>query len=124
MRYANTIGQQIRALREAKGYSQEYMADMLNISQSAYACLESGKTSLRVERLFQILELLDTDIASLLNKKSVANSSANGSETSALENKGIGMPELKGVYDRLFQEMRDEILFLRSLIRKTPDLRP
>src|SRR6476620_1437842 len=108
MRYANTIGQQIRTLREAKGYSQEYMADMLNISQSAYACLESGKTSLRVERLFQILELLDTDIASLINKKSVANSFANVAETSAIENKGISVPELKGVYDRLFQEMRDE----------------
>jgi len=85
MRYANTIGQQIRSLREAKGYSQEYMADMLNISQSAYACLEAGKTSLRVERLFQILELLDTDISSMFNRKSVANSSANGSESLSRE---------------------------------------
>jgi transcriptional regulator with XRE-family HTH domain len=124
MRYANTIGQQIRSLREAKGYSQEYMADMLDISQSTYACLESGKTSLRVERLFEILELLETDIATLLNKKSNTNSSTNGHETSMAESKGLNVPELKLVYDRLFQEMRDEILFLRSLIRKTPELRP
>jgi len=123
MRYANTIGQQIRLLREAKGYSQEYMADMLDMSQSAYACLESGKTSLRVERLFQILELLETDISSLLSKKSAGNQMMNGSESSAMESKGISVPELKLVYDRLFQEMRDEILFLRSLVRKAPESR-
>ena len=123
MRYADTIGQQIRSLREAKGYSQEYMADMLDISQSSYACLESGKTSLRVERLFQILELLDTDIASLMNKKSASNHISNGSETSISEPRGISIPELKLVYDRLFQEMRDEILFLRSLVRKAPESR-
>jgi transcriptional regulator with XRE-family HTH domain len=122
MHYANTIGQQIRLLREAKGYSQEYMADMLNVSQSTYACLESGKTALRVDRLFQILELLDTDIATLLSKKqSDAHSSAK--ESSATEARGISVPELKIVYDRLFQEMRDEILFLRSLVRKAPESR-
>ncbi len=123
MRNADTIGQQIRSLREAKGYSQEYMADMLDISQSAYACLESGKTSLRVERLFEILELLETDIVSLLNKKPAAASSSNGNEISGPESRGISVPELKMVYDRLFQEMRDEILFLRSLVRKAPESR-
>ena len=123
MRYANTIGQQIRSLREAKGYSQEYMADMLEISQSTYACLESGKTALRVDRLFQILELLDTDIATLLNKKQSETHAPYGKETSVMETRAVSVPELKLVYDRLFQEMRDEILFLRSLIRKAPESR-
>jgi transcriptional regulator with XRE-family HTH domain len=123
MHYADTIGQQIRLLREAKGYSQEYMADMLDVSQSTYACLESGKTALRVDRLFQILELLDTDIATLLNKKQGEAQSLYGNEKTVLETRGVSVPELKLVYDRLFQEMRDEILFLRSLVRKAPESR-
>jgi len=123
MRYADTIGQQIRQLREAKGYSQEYMADMLDISQSSYACLESGKTSLRVERLFQILKLLEMDVASFLNKEPRGTTAQVNPESSILEPRNINAPELKLVYDRLFQEMRDEILFLRSLVRKAPESR-
>jgi transcriptional regulator with XRE-family HTH domain len=119
MQYADMIGPKIRALREAKGYSQEYMADMLEISQSAYACLESGKTALRVDRLFQILELLDTDIATVLQKKTEVRMGLD----SGPEIKTVSAPEMKMLYDRLFQEMRDEILFLRSLVRKLPELR-
>jgi DNA-binding XRE family transcriptional regulator len=34
----------IRAIRESRGYTQEYMAEMLDICQSTYANLESGRT--------------------------------------------------------------------------------
>ena len=34
MRYSDKIGKDIRSVREAKGYSQEYMAEMLDMVQS------------------------------------------------------------------------------------------
>ena len=110
MRYANMIGQQIRSIREAKGYSQDYMADSLDISQSAYACLEAGKTSLRVDRLLEILKILDADITTVFTPIAVPNK-----ETTAIE-KFASYPDLKLIYDQLFEEMRDEITFLRSLV--------
>ena len=110
MRYADMIGLRIRSLREAKGYSQDYMAECLNISQSNYACLESGKTAMRVDRLLEILDVLDTDIASVFTTNSLS------SAKEVVSEKFATYPDLKLIYDQLFEEMRDEITFLRSLV--------
>ncbi|MFN3918468.1 MAG: helix-turn-helix domain-containing protein [Flavobacteriales bacterium] len=40
----NHIGLNIRKRRELRGYTQEYMADNLGISQSAYVQIEKGQT--------------------------------------------------------------------------------
>ena len=41
-----SIGQQIRALRERDGVSQQAMADLLGIHRPAYSNIESGKRRL------------------------------------------------------------------------------
>jgi len=111
MRYANTIGQQIRSIREAKGYSQDYMAESLDISQSAYACLEAGKTSLRVDRLLEILKILDADITAVFTPMEITSE-----KHIEVREKFASYPDLKLIYDQLFEEMRDEISFLRGLV--------
>ena len=37
----------LRKIRRDKNYSQEYLANLLNISQKAYSDIEQGKTSLK-----------------------------------------------------------------------------
>jgi len=49
----------IRTIRKDKGYSHEYMAHMLDISQVAYSKIEKNETKLTVERLFKIAEILE-----------------------------------------------------------------
>jgi len=44
------IGSKIRRLRENKGFSQEEMAERLQISRSAYSRIESGETNSWVNR--------------------------------------------------------------------------
>lgn len=107
----------IRAIREARGYTQEYMAEMLDICQSTYANLESGKTTLSINRFLRIAEILETDFADLVDQHTSFHSL--GLE----KNKGL-MPmranlheETKSVYEQLINELRNEIDFLRSLIR-------
>lgn len=51
----------LRLLRLERNYSQEYIASKLNISQSYYAKIESGKKELSVRSLFEILEILQMD---------------------------------------------------------------
>ncbi|WGU68305.1 helix-turn-helix transcriptional regulator [Capnocytophaga canimorsus] len=58
----NKIGFNIRKIREQKGYSQEYLANQLNISQASYARLENQDTKITVDRLFQIAEILKTEV--------------------------------------------------------------
>lgn len=47
------ISSRIKKIREKKGLSQEYMANGLNISQSAYCKLEKNDRSITIERLLE-----------------------------------------------------------------------
>lgn len=53
------LRQLIRLYRLKKGYSQEAMGELLGISQSAYANIENGKNKITVDKLLEIMRLLD-----------------------------------------------------------------
>lgn len=61
------IAATIRNKREAKNYTQEYLAYKLEISQNAYSKIELGYTKITVERLFQIAEILEINPVELLD---------------------------------------------------------
>lgn len=61
--------EKIRLQRLAKGYSQEYMANELNISQNAYSKLERGETELSVNRAYEIASILGVSIYVLVQEK-------------------------------------------------------
>lgn len=53
------VGENLRLLRKQKGWSQEQVADHLNISQAAYARIEKGKTnswSIHLEKICKIFK--------------------------------------------------------------------
>lgn len=61
-----SIGQKIRELRMRKGYSQENLAEMLEMTTNGYAKIEQDKTpNLSVKRLEQIAEALDSNVQEL-----------------------------------------------------------
>ncbi|SEO79592.1 helix-turn-helix domain-containing protein [Mucilaginibacter sp. OK283] len=53
------IGENIRIQRTIKGYSQQYMAYALDISQAAYSKMERNETELSIRRVFAIAEILE-----------------------------------------------------------------
>ena len=75
----NNIGFTIRKVREKKGFSQEFVADKLGINQSTYGKLERDVSSLTLDRLFQIADILEEDVTTLLDigKKNIFNSQTN-----------------------------------------------
>ncbi|MDB5128196.1 helix-turn-helix domain-containing protein [Mucilaginibacter sp.] len=64
---AKSVAANIRSKRIELNYTQEYLAAKLNISQNAYSKIELGYTKITVERLFQIADILETNIIELLN---------------------------------------------------------
>ncbi len=56
----------VRMLREGIGYSQEYVAHKLDISQQAYSKLEKNPDSANLERLKQLSEVLGVSINSIV----------------------------------------------------------
>ena len=61
------IAANIRTKREKRNYTQEYLAYKLSISQNAYSKIELGYTKITLERLFQIAEILEIDVITLLD---------------------------------------------------------
>ena len=57
---------QIKAIREKKGFSQELMAEKMQISQSAYARFELSKTKIDLKRLESFASVLNMDIVDVL----------------------------------------------------------
>jgi hypothetical protein len=57
----------IKKYRELKNYTQEYMAEKLDISQNTYSKIENGGIKLTVDRLKQISDILETPVEELIN---------------------------------------------------------
>jgi transcriptional regulator with XRE-family HTH domain len=58
--------EKIRFLRQAKGWTQEEVADKLKMSQNGYGCIERGETDVNLSRLEQIADLFDIKLSELL----------------------------------------------------------
>jgi len=63
MKIYETIG----FMRQLKGWSQEEMAEQLQMSASGYAKIERGETDIHLSRLEQIAHVLQKDLTELLN---------------------------------------------------------
>jgi transcriptional regulator with XRE-family HTH domain len=63
----NDIRDRIKKIRIEKGYSQEYMADRLNISQNAYHKLEREHTRINLQKFIDISKILEIEISELIN---------------------------------------------------------
>ena len=123
------ILQQIKDIRNVKGFSYEYMANELDISTSAYRKIESNETKLTVERLFQIAEILQTPVDKLLGSKLSTvyyqNNNDNGTFNSFTEVEHYYHQENRETTQKLIQtleqeikHLREEITFLREMTKK------
>lgn len=53
-------------MREARNWSQEYMAEKLHMSTNGYAKIERGETKAYISKLEQIAEIFDVDLMELM----------------------------------------------------------
>ena len=109
------IGNKIKNIRELKNLTQEYMAERLDISQSAYSKLEKGDIKVSQEKLSQIADILEVkpeDISSFDSQKYFNSfNNVKGSNNGSII---IGTDEelIKGLYE-------DKILLLEKLLETT-----
>lgn len=57
--YRFKLGDKIRIVREQRGYSQEHLAEMMNINRSTISKIENGKFSITVDYLVRFSIFLD-----------------------------------------------------------------
>ena len=65
-------GRNLKALREANGYTQEKMAEYLGVGRSAYANYEAGERETPLEVLQKAADLFGCELALLFEKDETA----------------------------------------------------
>lgn len=67
MKTSVLVGSKIRKLRNQKEYSQEYMAQKLNISPATLSKWERGETNLTINQLEKVAEVLEVEVVELMD---------------------------------------------------------
>lgn len=66
------VGKNIKKAREAKGISQEQLAERLNVTRQAVSNWERGKTEPDIQMLQQLSEVLEVSVEELIYGESTA----------------------------------------------------
>lgn len=59
------LGSRIKALRSAKNFTQEHVADQIGVSRQKYARIESGVNSITLDILSKVAEVLDVTVGDI-----------------------------------------------------------
>jgi len=62
------IHDKIRIIRQSKGYTQQFVADKLNIDTINYGRIERGQSKFTVDRLLDLCKILETSPAILFSE--------------------------------------------------------
>ena len=117
--------EKLRQLRETKQLKQETLANLLNISQSNYAKIESGKLSIRLdvlEKLAKVLEITPNELLKTENTTIQLNSNNNCTNNSNTNNAFVNdIDLLKSLYEKLLVaeqqnlKSKDELIEVQNL---------
>ena len=127
-----SVNDKIRALRELNNWSQEDMAERMNMSKSSYSRLERDERKLDLAKLEKLAAIFKIDIGELIasddkelvlligtNNSNNPDDGANGQITIELEKLKLGLEhsrELLAHKDLLLAQKDREISALRQLV--------
>jgi transcriptional regulator with XRE-family HTH domain len=116
-----TIAQNIRKIRDIRGFSQEFVAEKLDLSQSAYSKIEQGKTLLTEELKEKIAATLEVSkkLLESYNDNMIfnyCNQSGNVGDNNTYNYNPL--EKLETVYSQLIAEKDARIKLLEAMIKK------
>lgn len=115
-----TSGDIIRSTRQARGFSQEFVALKLGITQQSYSNLEKKPDGATLGRLKELAKILDIDLMTLIGETStMVQNNLNQQGGQAASNMVINQnSEQKGAYQRMIDHLEEEIDFLRKFLEQ------
>jgi transcriptional regulator with XRE-family HTH domain len=115
-----TSGDIIRSTRQARGFSQEFVALKLGITQQSYSNLEKKPDGATLGRLKELAKVLDIDLMTMIGETStMVQNNLNQQGGQAASNMVINQnSEQKGAYQRMIDHLEEEIEFLRKFLEQ------
>ncbi len=112
-----TISERIRQYRTALGYSQEYVAKKLKITQQAYSSIESNPFKATLERLKQLADILKVELIVLIcDEKTFVQTNINQQGGKAATQMIVNEATETSVYERYITDLKSEIDFLKKVV--------
>ena len=106
----NDIGNNIRIVREIRGFSQEYVASNLGVSQKALSKIERGESDVTFKRLGQLCALFEIRLEGLIFLDIFTIDQMNIKQVSL----PLHEDNILKVYQEQIQHLKSEIQFLRE----------
>jgi transcriptional regulator with XRE-family HTH domain len=116
-----SISDNIRLIREAKGYSQDYIAKKMKVSQQAYSSMEKQPDNMSLKRLKDLCKVLDVNLVTLLGEENIyvqQNYNQQGGQASTNMTVNNSSELEKELYERIINQLKEEITFLKSITNK------
>lgn len=108
------VGQNIRKIRDLKGYSQEFMALELEISQRNYSRIENNELELHLNRLEKICKILDVSPQEILDFDAHLIFKRNGDICGMKQNYYVNLERAQEQYENQIRYLNEEVAFLRK----------
>jgi transcriptional regulator with XRE-family HTH domain len=116
MNQKRNISDNIRVIRENSGYSQEYMAAKLNLTQQAYSHIEKNPEKSTLMRLKEIAQILQVNLSLLINEET-AYFQQNYHQKGGNAASQLHVFANNDVYENLISKMENEITFLKEVVK-------
>jgi transcriptional regulator with XRE-family HTH domain len=116
-----TISDNIRLIRESKGYSQEYVSKKMKVTQQAYSAMEKKPENMTLARLKSLAAILDCTLISLIGEDSAYfqhNFNQQGGQAATQMVFNHDTDDTKSLYERYIHQLKEDVDFLRSQLKK------
>lgn len=110
------IGIKIKKIRELKNYTQEYMAELLHVSQPTYSRFERDDSDITISQLENISKILDVKLEDLINfneKLVINNYSSNQANQAHIINQYMSDNERK-LYEDKIKLLEEKVAWLEK----------
>ena len=113
------IGNRIKNLRKINGYTQEEIAEKLNIGDRIkISRIENGKQSMTANEMIKFCKLLNISLDSLINNENLSSKDFIGISKRYIFNEQIAIEERKEVVKKLYIELADREITNISMYNK------
>lgn len=108
-----TLGEKLKKARINKNFTQEYLAEVLNVSQKTYSNFENDKSKPAFAQVEDIAKHLDVSVLDFLSGDSVTINSTNGDHSGFIYQNQL--PEkLVEQYEERIKELKEQVEYWKN----------
>ncbi|MDO5615426.1 MAG: helix-turn-helix transcriptional regulator [Cruoricaptor ignavus] len=109
------LGEILRHERLNRNFSQDYMAEMLNVSQKTYSNFENNKTKPNFEQIEKIAQVLEISILNFLSDSKISNNSKIKNDYMLIN---VLSEQLIEQYELRIKKLEEDIEYFKLLLDK------